>query len=149
MTKICLLSTHGIGATIWQPFTVARRDHQVKVDCIADFLCAALPLCIIWFVYYVPISVGEILMIILWPSVCLLLKIRSLFKDASGQKLNMRRLNSAREALSIERVCKAQKSKMPRIFTTGLTLYLFFFGCCKPILSIIESRQTAANSAEL
>ena len=147
------------GHHMMQPFTVARRDQQVKVDCIADFLCAALPLSIIWFVYDVPISVGEILMIILWPSVCLLLKIRSLFKEVlrvrsetiaayqadTSTIRHPRSLNKSFEALSLERVCKAQKSKMPRIFTIGLTLYSFAYGFFFFVVAGAHLGSTIAN----
>ena len=41
--------------------TPARRDRQVKIDAAVDFLCVAIPLCVMWFGYNVPISIPEML----------------------------------------------------------------------------------------
>ena len=39
-----------------QKNTPTRRDRQVKIDATVDFLCVAIPLCVMWFAYQVPIS---------------------------------------------------------------------------------------------
>ena len=61
-----------------QPNTIARRDHQIKIDIFLDFLCVTAPLCILWIVYQIPISIPELTQIVAWPAFCLLNKLRSL-----------------------------------------------------------------------
>jgi Ca2+/Na+ antiporter len=51
-----------------QPNTIARRDRQVKIDSFVDFLCLALPLCMLYFGYQIPISIPEITQITVWPT---------------------------------------------------------------------------------
>ena len=62
-----------------QPNTVARRDRQVKVDMVIDFICVSVPLSTIWFMFQTPISVTEMIQVTAWPSFCLYSKIRGLF----------------------------------------------------------------------
>ena len=64
-----------------QQNTVARRNRQVKIDIIIDFLCIAVPLCTMWFGYGITISIPEMMQIAIWPSVCLLSKLRSIFSE--------------------------------------------------------------------
>ena len=52
-----------------------RRNRQVKIDTIVDFLCVAVPLCVMRFVYQVPISIAEMLSITLAPTFSMLGKL--------------------------------------------------------------------------
>ena len=65
------------GYQLRQPNTVARRNRQVKLDMIVDFICVALPLCSLWFIFQTPISVTEMIQVTAWPSFCLYSKTRS------------------------------------------------------------------------
>ena len=64
-----------------QPNTIARRDRQVKIDICIDFLCVAVPLCVLWFVYRIPISIPEMIQITVWPTLCLFSKLRSILRE--------------------------------------------------------------------
>ena len=64
-----------------QKNTVARRDRQVKIDAIIDFLCLAVPLGTMWFGYQIPISIPEMMQITIWPSLCLLSKLRTILRE--------------------------------------------------------------------
>ncbi len=64
-----------------QKNTVARRDRQVKIDIIIDFLCVAVPLGMIWFGYGISISIPEMMQIAIWPSLCLLSKLRTILRE--------------------------------------------------------------------
>ena len=83
-TSMCiLLSTDAFyrAYQLRQPNTIARRDHQVKIDICIDFLCLALPLCVLWFVYHIPISIPEMIQITVWPALCLFSKFRSILRE--------------------------------------------------------------------
>ena len=70
-TSMCiLLSTDAFyrAYQLRQPNTIARRDHQVKIDMCIDFFCVAVPLCVLWFVYHIPISIPEMIQITVWPA---------------------------------------------------------------------------------
>ena len=73
--------------SVWKAYEVSqknspkRRFRQVIVDAIVDSTCMIVPLCIIWFVYKIPLTIEELLYVILIPGLCLFFKIRSLFKE--------------------------------------------------------------------
>ena len=48
--------------------TPERRNRQVTIDTTVDFLCVAIPLCVMWFGYQVPISIQEMMAITLMPT---------------------------------------------------------------------------------
>ena len=64
-----------------QPNTIARRDRQVKIDICIDFLCVAVPICVLWFAYHIPISIPEMIQITVWPTLCLFSKLRSILRE--------------------------------------------------------------------
>ena len=61
--------------------TPARRDRQVKIDATVDFLCVAIPLCVMWFVYQVPISIPEMLSLTLMPTFFMLGKLDDILEE--------------------------------------------------------------------
>ena len=59
---VCLLlalSAFLQGGQPRRPNTVAKRNRQLKIDIIVDFLCVALPLSTVWFVYQIPIRLWK------------------------------------------------------------------------------------------
>ena len=108
--------------------TPARRDRQVKLDVIADFLCVAIPLCVLWFAYNIPLSISEMLSITMLPTFSILLKLddileeviksRSathLLREQSFQSFSMKRKRTSmfREVQSVK-MAQEQESKIPR-----------------------------------
>eukprot|EP00944_MAST-04C_sp_MAST-4C-sp1_P007657 g7657.t1 len=68
---ICIalgLDSWSRGYGVLQQNTPVRRDRQIKIDIVVDFLCVALPILIMWFGYKVPISVGDMMQIALFPA---------------------------------------------------------------------------------
>jgi hypothetical protein len=134
-----------------QPNTIARRDRQIKIDICIDFLCVALPLCVIWFGYNIPISIPEMLQIMFWPTLSIFSKLRSIFREIIrvrtdnailreqnqlASKLNRNRRSIFRASNSVE-ISKQQQKRMPKAISAAFCIYnvvygLFFFcssGC--------------------
>ena len=126
-----------------QPYSVERRNRQIKIDIAVDFLCVAVPLLVLWFVYSIPISISEMLQITVLPSFFIISKLRSILreiirvrvdydfvrkgsiiftKDAENQK-RITRTNSQSARLS-----KKQEMQMPRRVTTAFSIYSLVYG---------------------
>ena len=126
-----------------QPYSVERRNRQIKIDIAVDFLCVAVPLLVLWFVYSIPISISEMLQITLLPSFFIISKLRSILreiirvrvdydfvrkgsmiftKEAENQK-RITRTNSQSARLS-----KKQEMQMPRRVTTAFSIYSLVYG---------------------
>ena len=125
-----------------QPNTIARRDHQVKIDICIDFLCVAAPLCVLWFVYHIPISIPEMIQITVWPALCLFSKLRSILREiirvrtdnailleqtriskekGSNRKMLFRLSSSVKSSMQ-------QQERMPKIVSTGFSKYNIVYG---------------------
>ena len=144
-TSMCiLLSTDALyrAYQLRQPNTVARRDRQVKIDICIDFLCVALPLCVFWFGYQMPISIPEMIQITVWPAICLFSKLRSIlreiirvrtdnaifFEQLRVSKVEGRNRKSIfRESNSVK-ISKQQQERMSKIVSTGFSVYSIVYG---------------------
>ncbi len=108
--------------------TPARRDRQVKIDTTVDFLCVAIPLCVMWFGYQVPISITEMLAISLMPTFSMLGKLDDILEEgihhrAAQQVLKeqgrrsltqKRRRESLFQQVAHLEMAKEQEDKVPR-----------------------------------
>eukprot|EP00943_MAST-04B_sp_MAST-4B-sp1_P009230 g9230.t1 len=108
--------------------TPARRDRQVKIDAAVDFLCVAIPLCVMWFGYNVPISIPEMLSITLLPTFFMLGKLDDILEEgihhrAAQQVLReqlkrsfkqKRRRESLFKQVAHLEMAKEQEEKVPR-----------------------------------
>eukprot|EP00942_MAST-04A_sp_MAST-4A-sp1_P001331 g1331.t1 len=108
--------------------TPTRRDRQVKIDATVDFLCVAVPLCVMWFVYQVPISIPEMLVITLMPAFSMLGKLDDILEEgihlrAAQQVLKeqsrrsfmqKRRRESLFQQVAHLEMAKKQEDKVPR-----------------------------------
>ena len=110
-----------------QPNTVTRRDRQVKMDMTIDFICVALPLGTLWFLYKIPISIMEIIQVALWPSFCLHSKTRSLLREAIRVRTENVMFEDRRLSAGGKR-CKKQQSVVPPWFSNLFCLYNVLYG---------------------
>jgi Ca2+/Na+ antiporter len=81
MCLLLALDCFHTGWTITHKNTPARRDRQIKVDAMVDFLCVVLPLTLIYFGYQIPISISEMLQIMLLPTFFMLAKLDDIFEE--------------------------------------------------------------------
>eukprot|EP00943_MAST-04B_sp_MAST-4B-sp1_P010008 g10008.t1 len=129
--SMCFLLAVECFLTAWtmvQKNTPTRRDRQVKIDITVDFLCVAIPLSVMWFVYNVPISIPEMLAITLMPTISKLAKLDDILEEgihhraawkvlkeqgrrASKQK---RRRESLFQQVAHLEIAKEQEDKVPR-----------------------------------
>ena len=108
--------------------TPARRDRQVKIDTTVDFLCVAIPLCVMWFAYGVPISIPEMLSITLMPTFFMLGKLDDILEEGihhraaqqvlreqsrRSSELKRRRQSLFQQVAHLE-MAKEQEDKVPR-----------------------------------
>ena len=108
--------------------TPARRDTQVKLDTLVDFLCASIPLCVMWFGYNVPISMSEMTSITLLPTFFMLCKLDDILQEGvhrraaahimKQREIHSRKLKRRRDSLFIQiahlKVAQEQENKIPR-----------------------------------
>eukprot|EP00944_MAST-04C_sp_MAST-4C-sp1_P010578 g10578.t1 len=144
-TSMCiLLSTDAFyrAYQLRQPNTIARRDNQIKIDMCIDFFCVALPICALWFAYHIPISIAEMIQITVWPTLCLFSKLRSILREiirvrtdnailleqtriskekGSNRKMLFRLSSSVKSS-------KQQQERMPKIVSTGFSIYNIVYG---------------------
>ena len=120
-----------------QPHSIVRRNRQIKVDVLLDFLCVAVPLSTIWFGYDIPISMPEMNQIIIWPSFSLLNKLRSIFRENirarsdnaiihEQNKLSFtikRNRKSMFRKMSSEKISEMQGKRMPQTVSTTFCIY--------------------------
>ncbi len=130
-----------------QHYTVERRDWQIKTDLCIDFLCVALPLCVLWFGYQIPISVQEMIQITFWPSLCLFSKSRSIFREI----VRVRTENTM--GLSVtdgKRIAKIQRGRVPKVVSKAFCIYnvgygLFLFSVAVAHLGMSLETENFAN----
>eukprot|EP00944_MAST-04C_sp_MAST-4C-sp1_P005270 g5270.t1 len=131
--------------TVTHKNTPARRDRQVKIDAAVDFLCVAIPLCVMWFGYQVPISIPEMVSITLLPTFFMLGKLDDILEEgiyhrAAQQVLReqlkrsfkqKRRRESLFQQLAHLEMVKEQENRVPRpvrvIAATCKGLFGLFF----------------------
>eukprot|EP00944_MAST-04C_sp_MAST-4C-sp1_P002573 g2573.t1 len=125
-----------------QPNTISRRDHQVKIDICIDFLCVAVPLCLLWFAYDIDISIPEMIQITVWPAICLFSKLRSILREIirarTGKAIILGQTKiskvEGRDRKSIFRepnsvnISKQQQERMPKIVSTAFSVYNIVYG---------------------
>ncbi len=116
------------GWTMTHKNTPTRRDRQVKIDAAVDFLCVAIPLCVMWFGHNLPISIPEMLSITLMPTFFLRSRLDDILEEgihhrAAQQVLReqlkwslkqKRRKESLFQQVAHLEMAKEQEDKVPR-----------------------------------
>eukprot|EP00943_MAST-04B_sp_MAST-4B-sp1_P002632 g2632.t1 len=130
------------GYGVLQRNTPIRRDRQIKIDILVDFLCVAFPLSLMWFEYNVPISVADMMQISLFPAFCLWTKLRSIFReiirvksvhvvlkeeDSIAKKLKRHR-NSIYSVDETIKIAKKQQNVIPYKVRVGFVVYNVLYG---------------------
>eukprot|EP00942_MAST-04A_sp_MAST-4A-sp1_P005979 g5979.t1 len=129
-----------------------RRDRQIKVDTLVDFLCTALPILLMWFGYNVPISVQDMIQIAFFPAFMMLMKldtileeiIRSRTADATLEAQEKtatrasRRRKSLYRGLSHFEIAEQQQAAVPRAVHMGAAGCKFAFGLTFLIIAIVQ-----------
>eukprot|EP00944_MAST-04C_sp_MAST-4C-sp1_P002646 g2646.t1 len=117
-----------IAWTMTHKNTPARRDRQVKIDTAVDFLCVAIPLCVMWFAYQIPISILEAVQVTFWPTFSMLGKLddileegihhraaQQVLREQSRRSLKQkRRRESLFQQVAHLEMAKEQEEKVPR-----------------------------------
>ena len=111
---ICLgLALEGFhtGWTMIVKNTPIRRNRQIRIDTMFDFLAVTIPLCIMWFRYQVPVSISEMLAITMFPTFSMLAKLDDIFEEGVHHR-------SAQQVLREQaRVSLIQKRHRKSLFT--------------------------------
>eukprot|EP00944_MAST-04C_sp_MAST-4C-sp1_P007229 g7229.t1 len=77
-----LVCDHGFRLrNMWKPNTTHTRDLQVTLDLIMDLVCMILPITFLWFGYFVPLSVGEVLSLVGYPTLSTAMKLDDLMEE--------------------------------------------------------------------
>ena len=128
------------------PFTATSRDAQVVVDLGVDLSCMVLPLTILYFEFRIPISVLEMLSVVLWPTLSTIVKLDDIMEENVVRQTSMRlislqtatsiRISRRRSSLyqktELETVLEAQQKAVGKHIKQGLALctaasMVFFF----------------------
>jgi hypothetical protein len=134
------------------PFTPQVRDRIVVVDIIIDLVCIGMPLFFMWVQYAVPITANSMFLIVLWPSFCSLLKLRSLFRQEIRRKTHAQVIvNQAvtsvrhmrnRESLfgedKLEQLTAKQKTNVPNYVHNIYSAYFSFYGLFMLLVAIVQ-----------
>eukprot|EP00942_MAST-04A_sp_MAST-4A-sp1_P003239 g3239.t1 len=129
-----------------------RRDRQIKVDTLVDFLCTALPILLMWFGYNVPISVQDMIQIAFFPAFMMLMKldtileeiIRSRTADATLEAQEKtatrasRRRKSLYRGLSHFEIAEQQQAAVPYPVHMGAAVCKFLFGLMFLLIAIVQ-----------
>ena len=138
--------------TITHQNTPTRRDRQVKIDTAIDFLCVAVPLCIMWFGYQMPISISEMLFITLLPTFFMLAKLddileevvhhrsaQQVLREQSKRSFNMKRRRESvfGQVASVE-MAKAQEDNVPRQVRVAVASLKCLFGLFFLVVAVVR-----------
>jgi len=91
---ICIVSCLFFGDSIFRAYYISqtntpkRRKRQHICDGIMDFLCMVVPVVLIVFKYNALILINEMILIIILPSIFLMLKFRTLFREIIRTRSN-------------------------------------------------------------
>eukprot|EP00943_MAST-04B_sp_MAST-4B-sp1_P000397 g397.t1 len=150
------------GYGVLQKNTPIRRDRQIKIDILVDFLCAGLPLSVMWFGYKVPISVADMIQIAFFPAFCLWTKLRSIFREiirvksvqavlkdedriAKNLKRHRKSIYSVDETIKI---AKKQQNIIPYKVRIGFVVYNVLYGlflCSTAIIHLVSQSITTCE----
>eukprot|EP00944_MAST-04C_sp_MAST-4C-sp1_P010662 g10662.t1 len=122
---------------------------------IVDFICMAFPMGYPYFVHNISISLKEIIAIVLWPSVCMFTKTRSIFREIMRMKMakylrkesvhiygKRRRIGLGSVTFNDEvaKSAEVQEKSFPTIVRSGLAWYNIACGLCYLFLAAMQLR---------
>ena len=92
------MTTDIVCVNVWKPNTTHSRDAQIIFDLAMNITCMALPLVFLWFGYFVPISVGENLSLLGYPTLSTVMKLDELMEENVRSRLNKAIISRQRSA---------------------------------------------------
>ena len=142
--------------------TTARRNRQVMLDVVVDFLCIAGPLCVVWFVYQVPISIPEMVSVTLVPALSMLGKLDDIFEECVRYRSAMqvaneqtehaakakRRRESLFEASVHVEIANSQEETVPLTLRKAAALCKALFGLFFLVVAIAQLAQRPTGCDE-
>jgi len=140
------------GYEVMHDNTPERRDRQIKIDILVDTLCMIGPLLIMRFIFRVPISIDEIVLVTLFPALCLFSKLRSIFREIirllsfelvrKQQSIAAKRLARNRRSiyavLETTEVAMKQQNAIPKNVRKGFAVYNIVYGIFMLIVAIVQ-----------
>ena len=147
-SPLCLLLAIDCAHSAWgviQPNTPSRRHKQLVIDTIVDFVCVALPLCLMRLAYQVPISLSEMISVTLMPTFFMLAKLDDIFEEIVRRRtfnsvlkeqtrksfLQKRRRESLFQQITYLEIAEKQENNVPRIVKIAVSickgLFALFF----------------------
>jgi Leucine-rich repeat (LRR) protein len=138
---------------LYLPITVRRRDRQIKIDLVVDFICIAFPLLMLWWGYAIPIAITELLQITLWPSFCIFSKLRSVFRlivrsrtetiflqeQIRISRRKRRHRKSLFQQLHNEVVIEKQTKRIPKRVINGFCIFNIGYGTLVLVISLVHT----------
>lgn len=129
-----------------------RRDRQIKVDTLVDFLCMALPSLLMWFGYNVPISVQDMVQIAFLPAFMMLMKLDTILEEIIRSRTAAatleaqektatrasRRRKSLYRGLSHFEIAEQQQAAVPYPVHMGAAVCKFLFGLMFLLIAIVQ-----------
>ena len=136
-----------------QTFTPTIRDRMVKGDVLLDVVDTVCPLVAMW-AYKINIPLSSLVQVILWPSLTVLGKLRSIFLEIirkrssdrvvearTSRRSNKQRKDQGKEIVRVTmtefaRMPARQKKAIPRNLRISLSITLVIVSVCMAIVSI-------------
>ena len=137
----------------------SRRFKQIMTDVVLDFLCISFPLCLMYFAYNVPIAISEMMLILIWPSICIFSKTRSMFRETLRINVSSQ-IRRTKTVLKMDDVAindivmesiKLQENAFPKMVRRGLAVYNAWYGFCFFVYAMfqVQSLVSTPNCATL
>ena len=137
---------------ISKPLTGKIRLRLVRVNCIVDVLCLAVPLLVSHFLYKISIAPSEMVQITLIPAISLAGKLGTLFKEVVGSKAvietqlrkekRLTEVSRFNERLRWEsryaKIAHEQEKNMPKSFSTFAVVFNVLVALFFIIFSVIH-----------
>eukprot|EP00942_MAST-04A_sp_MAST-4A-sp1_P009889 g9889.t1 len=129
-----------------------RRDRQIIIDTVVDFLCTASPILIMWFGFAVPISIQDLMQVALFPAFMMLTKLDAILEEIIRSRTAAatvkaqentasqvsRRRKSLYRGLSHFEIAEQQQAAVPRAVHMGAAGCKCVFGLMFLSIAIVQ-----------
>ena len=108
---VCFVLAIEILILIWSPFNMRSqevRDRIVLLDILVDLFCLSFPLLYTWLMFYVPITIIELYLILIYPSLSVLAKFNEIWEDYL--KIDLQRLDAKNKNKKSTTVSRRRRS---------------------------------------
>ena len=127
-----------------------RRDRQIMIDTLVDFLCIALPLMIMWLSYQIPMSIEEMMQVSIYPAFTILMKLDTILEEIIRSRTASATLKAQEQAsiramktkslfeINHYEIGEQQITIVPYYFHIGAGICKFSFGILFLIVAIVQ-----------